>query len=81
LRAAPRYTWPHWLPPAFNPVIRAFYQRLLAAGKAKKVALVACMREAAGDLECDRQIGHAMERKLHTRGIENVCLLMQLPIR
>ncbi len=28
----------------FNPVIRAFYQRLLAAGKAKKVALVACAR-------------------------------------
>jgi len=29
----------------FNPVIRAFYQRLCAAGKAKKVALVACMRK------------------------------------
>ena len=29
----------------FNPVIRAFYQRLLAAGKAKKVALTACMRK------------------------------------
>ena len=28
-----------------NPVIRAYYQRLLAAGKAKKVALVACMRK------------------------------------
>lgn len=28
-----------------NPVIRAFYQRLLAAGKPKKVALVACMRK------------------------------------
>jgi transposase len=28
-----------------NPVIRAMYQRLLAAGKAKKVALVACMRK------------------------------------
>lgn len=28
-----------------NPVLRAFYQRLLAAGKAKKVALVACMRK------------------------------------
>jgi transposase len=27
----------------FNPVIRAFYQRLLAAGKVKKVALTACM--------------------------------------
>lgn len=29
----------------FNPVIRTFYQRLCQAGKAKKVALVACMRK------------------------------------
>ncbi|WFQ78859.1 IS110 family transposase [Xenorhabdus sp. SF857] len=29
----------------FNPVIKTFYNRLLAAGKAKKVALVACMRK------------------------------------
>ncbi len=28
-----------------NPVIRTFYQRLLAAGKPKKLALVACMRK------------------------------------
>jgi transposase len=28
-----------------NPVIRAHYQRLIAAGKLKKVALVACMRK------------------------------------
>ncbi|MFC1990005.1 IS110 family transposase [Chloroflexota bacterium] len=28
-----------------NPIIAAFYQRLLEAGKAKKVALVACMRK------------------------------------
>jgi len=28
-----------------NPVIKAFYQRLLAAGKLPKVALVACMRK------------------------------------
>lgn len=28
-----------------NPLIAAFYQRLLAAGKQKKVALVACMRK------------------------------------
>lgn len=28
-----------------NPVIREFYHRLLAAGKAKKVALTACMRK------------------------------------
>ncbi len=47
----------------FNPVIRALYQCLLAAGKAKKVALVACMRQAADDLECHRQIRYTMERK------------------
>lgn len=29
----------------FNPVIRTFYQRLIEAGKAKKVALTACMRK------------------------------------
>ena len=29
----------------FNPVIREFYQRLLAAGKPKKLALTACMRK------------------------------------
>lgn len=29
----------------FNPVIRDFYERLCAAGKAKKVALTACMRK------------------------------------
>jgi transposase len=29
----------------FNPVIKAFYSRLLAAGKGKKVALTACMHK------------------------------------
>jgi transposase len=29
----------------YNPVIRAFYQRLLKAGKPKKVAITACMRK------------------------------------
>ncbi|MFO0216149.1 MAG: transposase, partial [Burkholderiales bacterium] len=28
-----------------NPVIRAFYLKLVAAGKPKKVAIVACMRK------------------------------------
>ncbi len=28
-----------------NPAIKEFYERLLAAGKPKKVALVACMRK------------------------------------
>ncbi len=29
----------------YNPTIRTFYEHLLAAGKAKKVAIVACMRK------------------------------------
>jgi transposase len=29
----------------FNPIIRAFYLRLVAHGKPKKLALVACMRK------------------------------------
>ncbi|MEB3358898.1 MAG: transposase, partial [Synechococcales bacterium] len=29
----------------FNPAIRAYYQHLLAQGKLKKVAIVACMRK------------------------------------
>jgi transposase len=29
----------------FNPVIKAFYDRLLKRGKVKKVALVACLRK------------------------------------
>jgi transposase len=28
-----------------NPVLKAFYQRLCTAGKAKKVALTACIRK------------------------------------
>lgn len=36
---------PTWTAIRCNPVIRAFYQRLIAAGKPKKVALVACMRK------------------------------------
>jgi len=34
----------------FNPVIRAFAERLAAAGKVKKVAIVACMRKLLGIL-------------------------------
>jgi transposase len=29
----------------YNPVLKRFYARLCAAGKAKKVALTACMRK------------------------------------
>lgn len=33
-----------------NPVVKQFHQRLVAAGKPAKVALVACMRKFFGDL-------------------------------
>ena len=29
----------------FNPAIRSFYKRLVDAGKAKKLAITACMRK------------------------------------
>lgn len=35
-----------------NPLIRAFYQRLIAAGKAPKLALTACMRKLLIILNC-----------------------------
>lgn len=34
----------------FNPALKVVYERLIAAGKAKKVALVACMRKLLGIL-------------------------------
>jgi transposase len=34
-----------WVATKCNPLIKEFYQRLLAAGKARKLALVACMRK------------------------------------
>jgi transposase len=34
----------------YNPVLKAFYERLLAKGKPKKVALMACMRKLIGIL-------------------------------
>ena len=45
----------------FNPTIRTFYERLLAAGKAKKVAIVACMRKLLTMLNAmlrDKQAWH-----------------------
>jgi transposase len=41
-----------------NPVIRAFYQRLCAAGKPKKVALTACMRKLLTILNAMVMHGH-----------------------
>ena len=43
--SAPSSIWRPSLPHRANPAIRAFYQRLIAAGKRPKVALTACMRK------------------------------------
>jgi transposase len=40
-------------------VIKAFYQRLCAAGKAKKVALTACMRKLLTILNSMLKHGHS----------------------
>jgi len=39
-----------WVGVRHNPVLKAMYERLRAAGKARKVALVACMRKLLGIL-------------------------------
>ena len=46
----------------YNPTLKAFYQRLLAQGKAKKVALIACLHKLLRILNAiirDRQPWHA----------------------
>lgn len=48
----------------FNPVIKAFYQRLLTAGKLKKVALTACMRKLLTILNAMVKHGTMWEDKL-----------------
>jgi transposase len=48
-----------------NPVIKAFYQRLLAVGKPKKVALVACMRKLLTILNAMVRSGKPWDHALH----------------
>lgn len=47
-----------------NPVLRVFYQRLLAAGKLKKVALVACMRKLMCILNSMLREGRSWNEKM-----------------
>lgn len=49
----------------YNPVIAAFYTRLLKAGKAKKVALTACMRKLLTILNAMARDGTAWNEQLH----------------
>ena len=48
-----------------NPVFKTFYQRLLAAGKLKKVALVAAMRKMLTVLNAIAKSGKHWEDSLH----------------
>lgn len=48
-----------------NPVIKIFYQRLLAAGKPKKVALVACMRKLLTTVNHMLHTGQRWNAQLH----------------
>ena len=49
----------------FNPVIKIFYQRLLAAGKPKKVALTACSHKLLRILNAMARTGQNWNPELH----------------
>jgi transposase len=49
----------------FNPVIKSFYQRLLAAGKCKKVALTACAHKLLRILNSMARTGKPWNPELH----------------
>lgn len=49
-----------------NPIIKAHYERLLAAGKRKKVALVACMRKLLTMLNAIAKNGSKWDPTLHS---------------
>ena len=50
----------------YNPVIRAFYERLKAAGKLPKVALVACIRKLLTMLNAMVRTGKPWDASLHS---------------
>jgi transposase len=49
----------------YNPVIKAFYQRLVAAGKPKKLALTACARKLLTILNAMARTGKPFDPALH----------------
>lgn len=49
----------------YNPVIKTFYQRLIAAGKPKKVALVACSHKLLRILNAMARSGQPWNDQLH----------------
>jgi transposase len=55
----------------FNPVIKSFFDRLVAAGKPKKVALVACMRKLLTILNAMVKGGKPWNVSLHEPDLKN----------
>jgi transposase len=55
----------------FNPVIKSFYDRLVVAGKPKKVALVACMRKLLTILNAMVKGGKPWNVSLHEPDLKN----------
>ena len=49
----------------FNPVIKAFYERLVAKGKPKKVALTACSHKLLRILNAMARTGQEWNAELH----------------
>jgi transposase len=55
----------------FNPAIKVFYDRLVAAGKPKKVALVACMRKLLTILNAMVKTGKPWDAVFHQSDSKN----------
>ena len=49
----------------FNPVIKVFYDRMIAAGKPKKVALMACSHKLLRILNAMARTGQSWNEQLH----------------
>jgi transposase len=49
----------------YNPVLKAFYDRLIAAGKPKKVALTACSHKMLRILNAMARTGQPWDASLH----------------
>ena len=59
-----------------NPVIRAFYERLVAKGKPKNVALVACMRKLRTILNAMVRDGKTWNPALHPKNVSQQTQLL-----
>lgn len=55
----------------YNPAIKVFYDRLVAAGKPKKVAIVACMRKLLGILNATVKTGKSWDAAFHQSDSKN----------